>query len=354
MESLQPPAGSSSSASTTAVTHRFNANEQSASPLCIFSGAALYEQTWNFQLYAGIVNEYTGRSLTYKNDVIHAFTAIKRTLERSSGMTFIHPMPEKDLLRSLVWSSCGGSGAEWCRRREWPSWAWAGWRLCCLYYCWESDRSIGEKAHSEHRGADPLGMVMSKVKRTVTMCSESKFPAVFAHVGNYESSERGYCSHKSHRLRCATVSIHSSSVNPTKSRLLLISETRSVLLHRNAPQLGTWTRPISSEDDLLHPVTRQIKAGHNYLQNDYETWKLLAFNLNVDRKCGECITAHTAVPLYEWKIRGKIRRWHQRVVMMLVDRLADGTVQRLIVTSVHSDSWRTLPLLSEWKELILV
>jgi hypothetical protein len=354
LESFQPPTGSSPSAIT--IPHRFQADKQSAATLHSFFGAALYDQTWSFQLYTGLVREYSGRCLTYESDVFHAFTAILRTIERSSGMTFVEAMPAKDLLRALVWTST--TAAKEYRRHEISSWAWAGWSFRGLYLCWESARSPGEEMHSAQRSAKSLGSMTSQVKRAVTASSWSvkkpRFPAVFVHDGHYEAGCLDYHSYRSYRLRCATVSIHPALKNTTKTCLLLISETRSVLIHRNAPTNVPDITIGNSRDDLLHPVTRQVIAGHNYVQSDFESWHLLNFNLSVAVSPDQSYTSHTAVLMYEWKIRGEVRRWHRRVVAMIVDRLADGTVERLTVVAVHGAVWRTLPLLSEREELLLV
>ena len=47
-------------------------------------------------------------------------------------------------------------------------------------------------------------------------------------------------------------------------------------------------------------------------------------------------------------------KWHQKVVAMIIDRLSDGTAERLSLTSIRSEDWYTLPLVSEHEDVVLV
>jgi hypothetical protein len=81
-----------------------------------------------FTQYAKAVEEYTRRSLTFPDDVVHAFEGIAGQLGHHIGSTYLAALPETYLDVALLWiplvlQSRRGS----CRQAQLPSWSWAGW-----------------------------------------------------------------------------------------------------------------------------------------------------------------------------------------------------------------------------------
>jgi hypothetical protein len=83
----------------------------------------------NFEVYAGAIEEYTRRNITYSEDILKAFTGVLSALESSFRSTYLFGLPKTELDQALLWFP-----VQTHRRREsskgeilFPSWAWAGW-----------------------------------------------------------------------------------------------------------------------------------------------------------------------------------------------------------------------------------
>ena len=83
------------------------------------------------EVYSPLLAEFTQRRLSRDEDAIAAFKGILQALQPVVG-SFYWGVPERMLARGLLWklhtnSYCDGPPAD-NRRREFPSWSWAGWR----------------------------------------------------------------------------------------------------------------------------------------------------------------------------------------------------------------------------------
>jgi len=84
---------------------------------------------WDFgQLaqYLSTVADYMSRNLTFRSDILHAFTGIGNVFAKNLGTALINGLPELFLPQALLWET----GGESIRRRETPeipSWSWAAW-----------------------------------------------------------------------------------------------------------------------------------------------------------------------------------------------------------------------------------
>jgi Heterokaryon incompatibility protein (HET) len=353
LESFQPPRNA---LSTSAVIPKFWADSQAAAT--IMPRLSLDSQTWQFHTYAGLVYEYTKRRLAYISDVFHAFTGIMRKLERSSGMAFVEGLPVGDLLKALLWSS-NTNISQKDRRPEIPSWTWAGWSCSARYQCWESDELSDEDWLLPKKHFRFVDWKSPHAKRRSTLSFKShkkpQIPVILSTRLKYEDLY-GPPNHRAFRLRSAKVDILSESKNLSKSCLRIVSETRSALVHHKPPEDPAkpriyWGR---HEDDLLHPVTREVIAGLNCSDFDLESRKLLSFHFGIEVSSGQSFSSYHALLLYEWDIAGKEGRWHQKVVAMIVNRLGDATVERVTLVSMRSKDWYGLPLVSEHEDVVLV
>lgn len=100
-------------------------------------------QTAGILTYIHCAEEYSTRSLTFDEDSMNAFTGVTRSLEKSrmppvrniSGIPFLSPRDVATpscnylqmLLAGLSWRHKPTSRSTPRRRKEFPSWSWAGW-----------------------------------------------------------------------------------------------------------------------------------------------------------------------------------------------------------------------------------
>lgn len=86
----------------------------------------LHFSTWpDLGEYAQLVGDYSRRELTYKNDVLDAFSGITNTLTKTFLGGFYFGLPRLFFDTAMLWQSTG----QLLRRNEevFPSWSWVGW-----------------------------------------------------------------------------------------------------------------------------------------------------------------------------------------------------------------------------------
>jgi hypothetical protein len=355
LESFVPPRSAPSS-DKDQIPH-FWADTRSAT--ITLSRLPLGAPAWSFQTYAELIRDYTCRNLTYDSDVLHAFTGIMRKLERSCGMSFIEGLPETDLLRALLWSSMNelNQGTQKFRRPERPSWTWCAFGCQSGYLCWEVDESTGPTTALAQRYRTIIGSPTPKSRsaRADPLHSKRGPPkSVLLSIGWDFSKVELPDLYKAFRYRRATAVLYPGAKESKAKRLMMTSETRRLLVHQNPPDPNgrgiVCFRP--SRDDVLHPVTKKVIDGRHLV--DAEWPRFVLFYVNVGPGGEERFSFHDAILLYEWDISNQDENWHQRVVAMIIDRLSDGTVERVSLTSICSEDWYSLPLVSEREDLVMV
>jgi hypothetical protein len=86
------------------------------------SPAALFNEN-PLKRYSNSVEQFTGRRLTFEEDILNAFTGIMTSLEQPLGTTFLWALPVAYFDWALLWEP-----KEKTRRlRNFPSWSWSGW-----------------------------------------------------------------------------------------------------------------------------------------------------------------------------------------------------------------------------------
>lgn len=78
------------------------------------------------QEYLRIVEEYKTRTLTFKSDILNAFSGISSRLEETLGTKILFGHPRSFLGLSLLWGHAK-SMREQDKSLRLPSWSWAGW-----------------------------------------------------------------------------------------------------------------------------------------------------------------------------------------------------------------------------------
>ncbi|KAI0022363.1 heterokaryon incompatibility protein-domain-containing protein [Xylariomycetidae sp. FL0641] len=87
----------------------------------------MYRRSKTFRLYAELVQDYTGRTLSHNRDALRAFTGISNELSEAFGnYPFYLGIPENLMDVALHWYPKNANAFE--RRIGFPSWCWAGWR----------------------------------------------------------------------------------------------------------------------------------------------------------------------------------------------------------------------------------
>ncbi len=92
---------------------------------------------WSFNAYSTLVSVYSGRRLTVETDALNACLGSLNRISQSTGYTFCHGLPIKDILRSLLWKPHHDHVLH--RRSGFPSWSWLGWTGRAEYCYWIGD-----------------------------------------------------------------------------------------------------------------------------------------------------------------------------------------------------------------------
>ncbi|KAH7247224.1 heterokaryon incompatibility protein-domain-containing protein [Fusarium solani] len=82
--------------------------------------------------YKEYVKEYTGRTLSFPQDILKAFAGIENVLARQLKTGFLLGLPESSFLETLLWHPAGHLTAR-DKSTGMPSWSWAGWDGCVTY-----------------------------------------------------------------------------------------------------------------------------------------------------------------------------------------------------------------------------
>ncbi|KAG8534307.1 uncharacterized protein KY384_001151 [Bacidia gigantensis] len=78
------------------------------------------------ETYWRLVRDYTGRDLTLPSDALNAFAALANVLEQD-GHKLFQGMPISETIDYLLWEHEPWDFRDIHRRRDFPSWSWAGW-----------------------------------------------------------------------------------------------------------------------------------------------------------------------------------------------------------------------------------
>jgi len=101
-----------------------------SSDLLPFEAAKILGRTaskWPLERYAGPVQSYSARDLTYPLDILNAFPDIEKALvETMDGIEMVYGMPFAVFDWALLWSASPGASLKRCRGMS--SWSWAGWQ----------------------------------------------------------------------------------------------------------------------------------------------------------------------------------------------------------------------------------
>lgn len=89
----------------------------------------------NFEVYAGAVEAYTSRKISFHEDALDAIAGVLTSLSKSFRGEFVAALPSTELDQALLWNPnssitrrTGQDG-----KPLFPSWSWVGWVGACQY-----------------------------------------------------------------------------------------------------------------------------------------------------------------------------------------------------------------------------
>ena len=127
-------------------------------PVLVSGKTRLSDDTSSSSYYSHVQN-YTGRDLTYDDDILNAFTAILQDHSVRFGTIFCWGLPLQHFTESLMWTNghhydktstplirrAGSQKA----RAAFPSWSWAGWKGHVQYDHCDNATSFSRKLISD-------------------------------------------------------------------------------------------------------------------------------------------------------------------------------------------------------------
>lgn len=137
------------------------------------SPSSLKEKQWSikYSLYVSMVGDYTLRSLSYRSDMLNAFTDITSSMTRQSGVRFAYGLPEEHFDSALLWTGEIQDKRHRSASEDFPSWSWTSsiglvtYRLMSL-----------QESHTVHNSEYPI------LKSSVA-CFEIRDQAGFRKIG---------------------------------------------------------------------------------------------------------------------------------------------------------------------------
>jgi hypothetical protein len=83
----------------------------------------------NFEVYAGAIEGYTSRNITYHEDALKAFTGVLSYLKMAFRGSFLVGLPDTELDQALLWYPNSNQHRRQSSQGDdlFPSWSWAGW-----------------------------------------------------------------------------------------------------------------------------------------------------------------------------------------------------------------------------------
>jgi hypothetical protein len=89
---------------------------------------------WGTSAFGALLQEYSGRRLTYQSDALAAISGILSRISRVTSDEFIFGQPKVAFARNLLWTSTSA-----VYRTGFPSWSWLGWRGHISFPMWLED-----------------------------------------------------------------------------------------------------------------------------------------------------------------------------------------------------------------------
>ena len=311
---------------------------------------------WDFELYAELVRDYTRRYLSKQSDILLAFTGLMSKLEYSTGMNFVEGLPEKELLSALTWTTNGAGKKPCARREELPSWSWDGWTHAVIYNCWQIRGSSDLNLDFARHYRKTYGCEPPRSKRAKIWARHKWLPlrAVVVCVCTRGEAHAFYAPHRAYQIKRAHLSFSATTDSLPGTTLSISSQTRTVLIEVNS-------KPIIHadaffRDNVMHPSTRKIIAGKDFpiSMNSLGRSEIFDFPVHTSFSDEMFYIHRDAILLYHWLIEGNDGRWYERVIAMIINRLDNGTVERLATVVICGNDWSSLPRVKKVEHLVLV
>lgn len=303
---------------------------------------------WNFETYAKLVDEYTQRRLSKETDILRAFGGLMNKLKNATGMIFVEGLPVGDLLNALMWTCSGGIlGGMIQRREQRPSWSWDGWILHAEYCLWQREATPSLDPDFNH--------CYQKVHRDTALESKQaehwagQGPRLPKRVILLTPSIEG-CNNprRAYQLKCADLAASPQTDGSTTRSILVTTETRSVWIKINSGKQRTGDYDIYDDyDNVLYSGTDSIIRTRRAGRLIFLSIAIASFDEGIP-------ICYDAILLCELEVEDENGQWNNRVMAMIINRLGNGTVERVGIFSIRRHDWYSLPLVKEVEHLVLV
>ncbi|KAE8357594.1 heterokaryon incompatibility protein-domain-containing protein [Aspergillus caelatus] len=221
--------------------------------------------SWNSDIvtfdhfYRVLLEDYSGRALSFDSDGLNAFLGIIGALERSIGETFFWGMPTAFLESALAW----GHRSHALRRRhgvqalsqaqsQFPSWSWVGWT---------SDGQT--KLANQNLTMEALGLRFYRVSEDGSTMIEMRQNAKFNNEVDLlvEGSRISDRSSRPHNVSMAdlptnpSISLSSLLCFWSASARLTVTSRHSAVDTSEDPDASTWEATLSQGSDSIIQVS---------------------------------------------------------------------------------------------------
>ena len=126
------------------------------------------------ELYRGLLQDYTSRNLSLDSDALNAFSAFAKEFERiDQQLTW--GLPITNISQYLMWEHSPWDFRAVYRRREFPSWSWAGWCGTAVFN-FSTDLLLKLQRVSQVTQEPPFGRVLRCNARTAQIVVSGTAP----------------------------------------------------------------------------------------------------------------------------------------------------------------------------------
>ena len=288
------------------------------------SSIDLRETEWDYKHYDAFISTYTSRDLTYQTDALNACRGILNMISNNTGQAFIFGLPVQDFHRALLWKPHHENTI--MRRSLFLSWSWAGWIGRIEHAYWISDmadyaKEATRRPEKRQRSSEPTNMM----------------PEIAADLLHLPQNE----------ANAGLIKIHSEV-----ARFHLFLQRRHGELHaghkRNSLHpshaVGDHWTLVAGETGTRR--LRDTASEHEVFQSSdfffrtHPQYRTVLENFTVGSHQAGFLLAERWPRIRDSKTSNKRRE--NMVSALLINKLADGTYERLASVLIPWEEWKTV------------
>ena len=282
----------------------------------------LRETEWDYKHYDAFISTYTGRNLTDQADALNACRGVLNMITRNTGQTFVYGLPMQDFHRALLWKPHHENIIT--RRLGFPSWSWAGWigRIEHAYWIGDMADYAGEDTQRPKK--------RNRISKPVNMN-----PAISADFQDLPHTET-----KSGRIRVrsevARFCLHLQRVDGE-----LHAGRKHKSLHPSHAVGDHWT-VVAGEAGTRK--LRDTASEHEVFQSTdfffrmHPQYRTALTDFTASRRRAEFLLVERWLRIRDSKTSN---RWRENMVSaLLINKLADGTYERLASILIPWEEWK--------------